>query len=194
MHLSAAVRASVSPFLASGYGYDSYVMPQPEIPGWMTADELEWLYQRARSHSQIAEIGSWKGRSTHALLSGCPGQVTAVDHFSGSPGDLHSLFSDADAVYREFLANCGRFPNLSVLRMPSFLAAQALPDAGFDMIFIDGDHAKQPALNDMEAWYPKLHPGGLFCGHDIDKPGVGDALREFFGMVPRTAAGTIWEL
>ena len=53
----------------------------------MTEAELQWLTERAAEASSVVEIGSWKGRSTAALLSGCKGTVTAVDHFLGSPDD-----------------------------------------------------------------------------------------------------------
>ena len=41
--------------------------------------ELEWLYKAAKRMKSIVEIGSWQGRSTYVLLSGCQGPVMAVD-------------------------------------------------------------------------------------------------------------------
>ena len=164
-----------------------YVQPFPPIAGWMTPVELEWLYGQAQNHQNIGEVGSWKGRSTHALLSGCPGMVTAIDHFQGSPGDLHSLQGNA---YQEFLRNVGGFPNLHVLNTDSVTAAVMFPDQTFDMVFLDGDHSYRAVMADLEAWLPKLTDGGLLCGHDFDKAGVRNAVA-LIGGAP-SGFGTIW--
>jgi hypothetical protein len=37
-----------------------------------------------------------------------------------------------------------------------------------DLLFIDGDHTTRGVFEDLEAWYPKLRPGGLLVGHDWD--------------------------
>jgi predicted O-methyltransferase YrrM len=170
---------------------DRYVQPSPEISGWMTPDELQWLYERAKEHRSIVEVGSWRGRSTHALLSGCWGEVTAVDHFGGSPGDLHSLMGASD-TYAAFMRNCGGFSNLRVLQMDSVSAAD-ICGTGFDMIFLDGSHSFYDVLADLRAWAPKLAPSGLLCGHDADKRGVSAALQQFFGLMPPVVVGTIWQ-
>lgn len=172
---------------------DRYVQPSPKISGWMTPDELQWLYERAQEHRNILEVGSWQGRSTHALLSGCAGTVTAVDHFGGSPEDLHS-FTGGDGTYQTFMRNCGGFPNVEVLRMDSVSASSQFGPQILDMIFLDGSHTFYSVLADLRAWSPKLVPGGLLCGHDADKRGVRQALQQFFGNMPPVVAGNIWEV
>ena len=52
-----------------------------DIEGWMEQTELEWLYSIASEMESIVEIGSWKGRSIHALCTRCKGTVTAIDLF-----------------------------------------------------------------------------------------------------------------
>jgi hypothetical protein len=75
----------------------------PDIQGWMTRDELTWLYETAQTMQSIAEIGCWKGRSTCALLSGCPGTVHAVDHFLGSATERDTFHKEVHTkdVYSE---------------------------------------------------------------------------------------------
>jgi pyruvyltransferase len=157
--------------------------PYSKIEGWMYQGDLRWLYKMARGMASIVEIGSWKGRSTHALLSGCNGTVTAVDHFKGTPG---SAYQGGPHVYEEFMRNVGRFKNLRVLKMDSLEAAKEVGSA--EMIFIDGSHSYEAIKNDLEAWAPKATK--LICGHDIQQPGVRQAVAENFGNVE--IHGQIW--
>jgi hypothetical protein len=174
--------------------WNFYFMPTPEIPGWMTETELQWLYRKAKERERIAEIGVWFGRSTHALLSGCPGAVLAVDHFKGSPSELGNAhqFAKTGSVLQEFRKYCGHFPNLDVMPMDSTEAAKNVADGGMDMIFIDGEHIYEAVYADICDWYPKLKSGGLFCGHDRSEAGVKRALEQF-GITTTKAAGSIWE-
>jgi len=149
----------------------------PKIDGWISWMELPWLYETAKRMESIVEIGSWLGKSTHALLSGCPGTVTAVDTFRGSPSRIdttHALAKTED-IHALFLHNVGYLPNLRVLRMESLEAAPLFPDRSVDMVWIDGDHEYQSVLADILAWRPKARR--LLCGHDEGMEGVRRALR-----------------
>jgi Methyltransferase domain len=152
----------------------------------MTAQELEWLYEQASQSQTVAEIGSYQGRSAHALLSAGP-QVTAVDHFRGSPE--HGLGRLDDPLYRAFHGNVGHFPNLNVMRMESLTAAAMFADAAFDMVFIDADHSYEQVRADILAWRGKARR--LLCGHDYHPtwPGVMRAVEE---MGAFHTVNTIW--
>ena len=162
------------------------------IPGQgMMAVELQWLYDRAREMGSVLEVGSWKGRSTHALLSGCKGAVCAVDHWQGSPSERRTVHAEAATsdVYAEFMRNVGQFENLYVLRMDSVSAADKVKDASVEMIFIDGDHSYEGCLADIRAWLPKATT--LLCGHDRGQEGVPQALKES-GLAWKPGPGTLW--
>ena len=51
--------------------------------------------------------------------------------------------------------------------------------APFDFIFIDGDHSYERCYEDLNLWYDRIRPGGLFSGHDFSLPGVNKALLQF---------------
>lgn len=158
------------------------------IEGFMCRNELRWLYGTARRMSSIVEIGSWKGRSTHALLSGCPGTVYAVDHFKGTDSELEGSHREAATgdIFDQFMKNVGEFSNLVVMRMGSLEAAAQIDRA--DMVFIDGDHSYESVKADIEAWLPKADK--LLCGHDYDYPGVKRAVHEYFDRIEKV--DSIW--
>lgn len=164
--------------------------PNPlPIQGWMIEAELCWLAERAAESTSVVEVGSWKGRSTAALLSACKGTVTAVDHFLGTPEDENHLEAATVDVHAEFMRNVGESPNLRVLKMPSRQASKEFEDGSVDMIFIDGAHDAVSVLQDLTAWVPKCRR--LLCGHDRDWPGVKAALARC-GIKWIEGPGVLW--
>jgi len=157
----------------------------------MNANEINWLYQTAKKYDAIAELGSWKGRSTHALLSGCKGTVTAIDHFKGSLEERqgpHREALEGDNIYPQFIKNVGKFKNLIVDRNDGITSAKSRPDKSFDMVFIDAGHTKEEVMADIKAWLPKARK--LICGHDFQFPPVYEGVREALGEVRQYE--TIW--
>lgn len=159
------------------YPYDN------KIEGWMTKEELNFLFKTAGTMEDVVEIGSWKGRSTHALLSACKGTVTAIDTFKGSPGE--PAHKGVKNLYKDFIKNVGEFKNLKVIKGDS----QKVKFKGrADMVFIDGAHTYEAVKADIEKWLPKTKK--LICGHDFQWPGVQKAVTEKLGFVH--TCGTIW--
>lgn len=160
--------------------------------GWMTEQELEWLKQAAAQCESVVEVGSWKGRSTKALLEGCKGTVTAVDHFEGSDdyGDHTFTIGRAEPVYDIFMRNVGHYTNLIVMRMSSEEAASSLNGDRADMVFIDSDHRYSQVKAEIDRWLPKTKK--VICGHDYGDgwPGVKKAVEEKFEKF--YVCGSIW--
>lgn len=147
-----------------------YKKPDPEIPGFMRDEELDWLFEQAQRMSTIAEIGSLKGRSVHALCSGCPGIVVAIDKFLDDPN--HEIQTN---VFQEFLSNTASLNNLLVARMDSRAAALRFSSWTFEMVFIDGDHCYPGFMEDLLGWRYKATK--LLCGHDCNNPDTPDIPR-----------------
>lgn len=166
------------------YGY-AINLDSPEkfnpIPGWMSEEELEWLEWKSREMESVAEIGSWKGRSTYALLTGCKGPVYAIDHFQGDPNSKQQKIAKYEDVYEIFMKNVGHFQNLKVMKMSSLEAANSIDGNKIDMVFIDGDHSYECVSEDIEAWFPKTKT--IICGHDYNKESVRKAVQEKLGDV-----------
>ena len=45
--------------------------------------------------------------------------------------------------------------------------AKTFPDCFFDFVYIDDDHSQEAVRKSLEAWWPKIRIGGVFCGHDF---------------------------
>ena len=174
---------------------NAYIQPTPEIEGWMTPFELNWLHQQAKKVDSILELGSWKGRSTHALLSGCKGKVTCVDTWKGSadPRDSTNVMAKQADVLVEFKNNVGHFPNLEIVQMDSAYAAAKFAAEGrkFDMVFIDAGHTYEEVKRDIELWRHKAKV--ILSGHDYLPQtwmGVCQAVDELCGKTYK--AESIW--
>jgi hypothetical protein len=173
------------------WGISAYTIPKPEIEGWMSSVELNALYNLAAQMKSVVEVGSWKGRSTHALASACKGVVIAVDHFNGTTSELDTTHAEAKDgnIEDQFRHNTRGFKNISVLKMDSLQAALRFIPGAVDMVFIDGDHSYEAVKADIEAW-AKV-PSVCLCGHDINEVGVKKALFDL-GIPYKVLAGSIW--
>lgn len=168
-------------------------------PGMMSEKELTWLYQTAREMTSVLEVGSWKGRSAHALLSGCQGPVYSVDHWDldyihrgrGPGADLQRSREVLAGARRTFLESVGQFANLKIIMLPSLQAAKAFQDDSIDMVFIDGAHSFGAVKADIQEWKPKANR--ILSGHDYcpKHPGVMQAVNELMGADFQTC-DTIW--
>ena len=168
-------------------------MKASDIQGWMTEDELSWLSEQASRMESVAEIGCWKGRSTFALLSACPGFVYAIDHFQGSLEELSKGHKEAldGSIRGQFYANCGHFPNLRMIEAESSVASELFSGREVDMVFIDASHRYEDVLLDIQHWEPKTRV--LLAGHDFDVwPGVTQAVTEMLRPNVKRGPGSIW--
>jgi glycosyltransferase involved in cell wall biosynthesis len=167
--------------------------PGNRIEGWMSFEEQQFLYNTAKKMETVCEIGSWKGRSTHAIATGCPGQVTAVDTFAGSQDERDETLWRAKQsdVYAEFLVNTSGLKNITVVKKESSDAAQYFPEKSFDMVFIDAEHTYEGVKKDIRNWKDKAKI--VLCGHDYSSgwPGVMQAVDEELGG-PDEVHGSIW--
>lgn len=125
-----------------------------DVDGWMRPLELNWLYQTARGMRSIVEIGSFKGRSTTALLDGCAGPVWSVDCFT-------------EPTEAQLIATIGNRHNITLINGLSVEVSKRFKDKSVDMVFIDAGHTYDAAKSDIAAWLPKATK--IICGHDYTK-------------------------
>jgi predicted O-methyltransferase YrrM len=78
-----------------------------------------------------------------------------VDNSSGNlQTTIRNLFPISDRV------------NFQVLCGNSWDMAAAYDDGSLDFVMIDGDHSYESVRKDIQAWRPKVSPGGILAGHD----------------------------
>jgi predicted O-methyltransferase YrrM len=155
------------------------------IKGFLSPVEGAALYDHALATAALGpclEVGSYCGKSaiylgTAAQQAG--GVVYAVDHHQGSEEhqlgeeyhDPELFDSQAQMMdsFREFRRNMrlARLDGVVVpIVAPSVLAARqwATP---LGMVFIDGGHSWEAALNDYRSWAAFVRVGGILAIHDI---------------------------
>lgn len=135
------------------------------------------------------EVGSWLGASTRDIAKLLPpdGIIYAVDTWKGSvehqPGQtfchptIHYLFQQfISNVIHENLQH-----KIIPVRTSSVDGAKRLKPLNIkaDFIYIDAAHDYTSVKNDLNAWYPYLKDGGIFCGDDYRIPEVAQAVNEF---------------
>lgn len=139
----------------------------PGISTSLTLPETVEL-QRLAAGRQVLEIGSAYGYSAVAMaLAGA--DVTAVDP--------HQQLGS----YGPMVANVLAYAVADRVDIRVGAAQQILPglDAGFDLVFIDGDHAAEAVTSDVTMALALLRPGGIIACHDHGEstcPGVAQAL------------------
>jgi predicted O-methyltransferase YrrM len=133
-----------------------------DVPGWLTDEEGEALYDLARrctGRGAIVEIGSWKGKSTICLGLGSR---------AGNGVRIFAIDPHADYRFGDFKANVDRAGITDLVTpIPSLSQAAA---GGFDepieLLFVDGSHEYDLVLEDFEQWVPKVVDGGWVAFHD----------------------------
>lgn len=178
-----------------------------EIPGWMTEAELLWLAESARRSSCIAEIGSWRGRSTTAMATNSEAVIFCIDPWSdeavGFPGwwtkkESPEKYKQKNWLWSEFEANLAGYIGKKIipLRMFSAHAFDLLSRRGmtFDMIFIDGSHDAGHVRGDILMFRRLLKSGGILSGHDYGEPSCPEVAPTVSSLLPNLeVVGTIWK-
>ncbi len=117
------------------------------------------------------EVGVAFGANAEDVLRQWPQvTLTLVDNYSESP--------EREAEMR--LRVAGRKAEL--LLVDSVVAARKLKDRQFDFVYIDADHTYRGVMEDLNAWFPLVKPGGVFGGDDYLNTtcaGVKKAVDEF---------------
>jgi len=169
---------------------DGFV-PQ-DVHGWTDfADIYAFAVYEAEETAHFVEVGSWLGKSAILMArlieaSGKSVRLTAVDTFAGAEGDIwqanvvkkHGGSQGQREAFEENLKRYNVSHLVTILQLPSVVAAQRFDDRSLSFVFIDADHAYKAVRADIVAWLPKLIPGGVLAGHNYEQPEVADGVTD----------------
>ena len=155
------------------------------VKGFLDAQEGRVLYEAALNAAKrgpCLEVGSYCGKSTVYLGAACKeagGVLFALDHHYGSEENQRGWDHHDAALYD---AETGRLNTLPEFRRtlrraqledtvvsivaPSNVAARGWATP-LSLVFIDGGHGSEPAMDDYNNWTPHLIAGGWLAIHDV---------------------------
>lgn len=119
------------------------------------------------------EVGVQEGLySEHLLRHWCGAHLISVDPWLSDAAERYVDIANVpqaahDARYdatRRRLAAFGT--RSSVWRMTSLEASERIPHHSLDFVYLDARHDRASVLEDLEAWFDRVRPGGILAGHD----------------------------
>lgn len=114
----------------------------------------------AGAHFSKQVLETWKSLGKIYL-------VDAWRHFEDGYMDSCNLPQEVqDERYNRVVLDLATNPKVVIARYESPAAANLFPTELFDFIYLDANHSETAVAHDLEAWWPKLKPGGIFAGHD----------------------------
>jgi MMP 1-O-methyltransferase len=131
------------------------------VPGWLTDEEGEALYELARActgKGVIVEIGSFKGKSTVCLGLGSQ---------AGASVPIYAIDPHQER-FPEFKKNVERAGIGELVRPVPARSQPAADDfhEPIELLFVDGSHEYDLVLEDFEKWVPKVVDCGWVAFHD----------------------------
>jgi hypothetical protein len=168
-------------------------------------EDLPYLLNRKRLLGVGVEVGVLRGDFSAHILKFWEGRkLYLVDAWRHLPGvvDINNPDHNGhlDNMAKAFMKIYEYDHRATIIRDTSVAASCLFPDKSLDFVYIDAGHSYEDAMRDLIAWYPKVSPAGVFCGHDyldskyadngIAEFGVKRAVDEFAGKHSRTVCST----
>ena len=143
-----------------------------DVAGWLADVEAALLYFQAKkcnANRVIAEIGSWKGKSTVFLAKGSKAgqrvRVYAIDPHEGEVPDQRLGGIPTLDEFQKNIANA----HVDDIVVPIVKTSEEAANDVFEpcgLVFVDGSHEPHFVRQDFALWYPKLVEGGTMAFYD----------------------------
>lgn len=117
------------------------------------------------------EVGVLSGGNARQIMSQWQGQLLhLIDPWEKIDPAIYREKQEwpVDECYRLCQQLANDYPGRVMLHKAySPAVASEFMDDTLDFVYIDGNHAYEAVLADMNGWWDKVKPGGLLCGHDF---------------------------
>ena len=124
----------------------------------------------------VAEIGVAGGEFSAVILElNQPRELWLIDCWEHQSADVigHDLSNAPqeaqEALYQQVQQRFAAMPQVQIMKAYSLIAAMCFSDGYFDGLYFDANHRQ--VYQDIEAWWPKVRPGGWMAGHDYTVAG-----------------------
>ena len=155
------------------------------IKGFLSKEEgkkLQEIFKKVHTLGPVLEVGTYCGKSALCfakIAKDFDSTVFTVDHHTGS--EEHQLgeeYHDRD-LYDNRLHKFNTLPELLSNLIGSGLGSYIIPIVNdsvsssknfkkdVSVLFIDGGHSLQAAINDYDSWKDKIAIGGYLLIHDV---------------------------
>ena len=116
-----------------------------------------------------AEVGVLAGFFSKQILTTNPQMLYMIDCWEQQTGEYTQDPAnqvDFPNLYKYIHNEFGGFPNTTIIKRYSVVAAKMFPDLFFDWVYIDANHGYDAISQDIKVWWPKIKNGGYLTGHD----------------------------
>jgi len=165
---------------------------------------VEILIRDSLKKEMGAEIGVWRGKTTHHILKQlpqlhliCVDPYKVYDHFKnhhdmGKYESQVEFSALAESLKYDLIKKYGK--RVIWYQKESLEVAPLIKDGSLDFVFVDANYGYKYVKEDILAWLPKIRSGGIMIGHNItskkDNTGsVKQAVEETIGKDYRVREG-----
>jgi len=181
--------------------------------GWFRSSEIALLYRTVKAlpgPGNLAEIGSWKGRSTAVTAMALKdagdteAKIFAIDPHVGSEEHRDTIEREGPTLieFRKNLRRLHLYDQVEEMVAFSYDAAKILAERGESLRFvlIDGAHDYGSVKKDIQLFRPMVRDGGIIALHDCEPDGGAwpevwqayeDELAEHVELLDRAASLTV---
>jgi predicted O-methyltransferase YrrM len=159
-----------------------------KIEGWFDHNDAQFVKNICSTiHDGIVvELGFFAGRCTAAMAPICKindNEYYAIDNCKGAnprdPATKAQQSRNMKEVFETNMRGLGIWDYLQVHEIDSAASSQLFGDGEVDFCFVDASHVAEDVKRDIEAWWPKIKPGGTLGGHDYSWGSVRGVTNKF---------------
>ena len=118
------------------------------------------------------EVGAACGDYARKILEQWKGKcLYLIDPWERQDAAIYRERTNHEAPFTEWHQRCKELrdqdPRVISVQALSLDASSVFPDQSLSFVYLDGNHSYDAVLDDLQAWWLKLKPDGLFGGHDF---------------------------